>query len=197
MSNPHPYQGDPGGPDGGPGGGQDGLRGTQGGRKGLRNDGLNGIHIGGPVAGPLKITGLELLPVTGVIVFSVNGLKRPPRLNTALLSVLSGAARAAVQSTTITVKADTPNSILDLRLNLLFLFLNREFFILPPCLWLISLSQLSTNNFKINEIYYFSICLVSNPSVTFLVTALFIRWKHRGWFSEWNGLKQLAAIRII
>lgn len=197
MSNPHPYQGDPGGPDGGPGGGQDGLRGTQGGRKGLRSDGLNGIHIGGPVAGPLKITGLELLPVTGVIVFSVNGLKRPPRLNTALLSVLSGAARAAVQSTTITVKADTPNSILDLRLNLLFLFLNREFFILPPCLWLISLSQLSTNNFKINEIYYFSICLVSNPSVTFLVTALFIRWKHRGWFSEWNGLKQLAAIRII
>lgn len=113
MSNPHPYQGDPGGPDGGPGGGQDGLRGTQGGRKGLRSDGLNGIHIGGPVAEPLKITGLELLPVTSVIVLSVNGLKRLPRLNMALLSVLFAAAYAALPSPTITAKASVPNNILE------------------------------------------------------------------------------------
>ena len=177
----------------------------RGGRKGLRNAGLYGIRMAGLTyifsANNISRPGSLSLRVTVTrVLFRVNGSKIPICFNSntlVLLSVLSEAPYTALPSPTITVKANVPNSILDLRLNLLFLFLNREFFILPPCLWLISLSQLSTNNFKINEIYYFSICLVSNPSVTFLVTALFIRWKHRGWFSEWNGLKQLAAIRII
>ena len=69
MNNPPLYEGGPGG--------QGGLLVTKGGRNGLRTGGLNGIHITGRVVGPPKITVSELLSVTGTIVLSVKGSKRP------------------------------------------------------------------------------------------------------------------------
>lgn len=130
----------PGCQGGGPGA-QGGLPGTQGGRKGLRTGGLCGTHIGGRIFGLRKITVPELLSVTGMIVLSVKGLKRPLGLNMALLPVLSKGAWAAVPRPTTIAKANTSNNILDLRLNLLFLFLNHTFFISPPRLMLATTKQ--------------------------------------------------------
>ena len=117
MSNPHPYSlGDQGGGPGGQGGGpgaQGGGPGTQGGRNGLRGGDLNGINIGGCIIALLEITVPKLLSFTGVIVISVNGLKRPIWLDVVLLSVLSEAAYAALLSPTITTKANVPNTILE------------------------------------------------------------------------------------
>lgn len=176
MSNPHLYKGRPGDQGGLPGaqgglpGAQGGLPGTQGGRNGLRSGGLNGIHIGGRIVGLPKITMPELLSVTGMIVLSVKGSKRPLGLNIALLSVLSEAACPAVQSATITTKANTSNSILDLRLNLLLLFLNHTFFISPPCL------MLATTIIVLNLLAHtFRLIFFTRNSHRFRSSRLFIR----------------------
>jgi len=93
--------------------------------------------IGGRVSGSVKTPVLELPSITGVIVFSAKGSKKLvwlESISSALLSVFSEAACGAAPNPTITAKTNAPNSnsILDLKLNLLLLLLNHEFFISPP-----------------------------------------------------------------
>lgn len=110
---------------------------TKGGRKEPRVAGLNGMCIGGRVSGSVKTPVLELPSITGVIVLNAKGSKKLVWLESIsldLLSVLSEAACGAAPSPTIIAKTNAPNSnsILDLKLNLLLLLLNHEFFISPP-----------------------------------------------------------------
>ena len=90
--------------------------------------------MAGCVVGLPGITVPELLSVTGMIVLSVKGLKKPSWPNMVLLSVSSKATYAAMQSPTITIKANAPNRISDSRLNLLSLFVNHRSFIPLRCL---------------------------------------------------------------
>jgi len=110
---------------------------TRGGRKEPRVVGLNGMCIGGRLSGSVKTPVLKLPSIIGVKVLSAKGSKVLVWLESislGLLSVLSEAACGAAPSPTITAKTSAPNnnSILDLKLNLLLLLLDHEFFISPP-----------------------------------------------------------------
>jgi hypothetical protein len=93
--------------------------------------------IGGRLSESVKTPVLELPSIIGVKVLSAKGSKMLvwlENISLGLLSVLSEAACGAAPSPTITAKTNAPNnnSILDLKLNLLLLLLNHEFFISPP-----------------------------------------------------------------